>query len=214
MYYPRCLYWICSIHWIFANHDSCLIAHSPSSCVCHVVITHSRKLISMEFGIRVGSSGIFCPEKIFVHLYFLYIRRIPYSCVNYVLYYKIPYYSGTLIYDSVYGHSVSTRGLFLSFCLSTLCTYSLIVYSGLITFLCINLIWFIYSIIINNYYYMYYCSDSFYTVYVVIYWQVLYPLLWISGILNKWLWFMIKTMHFTTLKVGLYSIYHLLLWLN
>ena len=31
-------------------------------------------------------------------------------------------------------------GLFLSFCLSTLCTYSLIVYSELITFLCINLI--------------------------------------------------------------------------
>ena len=35
-------------------------------------------------------------------------------------------------------------GLFLSFCLSTLCTYSLIVYSELITFLCINLMWFIY----------------------------------------------------------------------
>ena len=60
------------------------------------------------------------------------------SFVNYVLYYKFPYYSGTFIYDSVYGHSVSTHGLFLSFCLSTLRTYSLIVYSELITFLCIN----------------------------------------------------------------------------
>ena len=64
-----------------------------------------------------------------------------------------------------YGHSVSTRELFLSFCLSTLCTYSLIAYSELITFLCINLIWFIYCIIITNYYYIYYCSDSFCTVY-------------------------------------------------
>jgi hypothetical protein len=108
--------------------------------------------------------------------------------VNYVLYYKIPYYSGTLTYDSVYGHSVSTRGLFLSFCLSTLCTYSLIVYSQLITFLCINLICFIYCIIITNYFYIYYCSDLFCTVYVVIYWQVLYPLWWIAEILNKWLW--------------------------
>jgi len=108
--------------------------------------------------------------------------------MNYVLYYKIPYYNGTLIYDSVYGHSVSTHGLFLSFCLTTLCTYSLTVYSGLITFLYINLIWFIYCIIITNYYYMYCCSDSFCTVYVVIYWQVLHPLCWITGILNKWLW--------------------------
>jgi len=40
-------------------------------------------------------------------------------------------------------------------------------------------------IIITNYYYMYYSSDSFCTVYVVIYCQVLYPLWWISGILNK-----------------------------
>jgi len=89
--------------------------------------------------------------------------------VNYVLYYKIPYYSGTFIYDSVYGHSVSTHGLFLSFCLSTLRTYSLIVYSELITFLCINLFLFIYCILITNYYCMYYSSDSFRTVYVVIY---------------------------------------------
>jgi hypothetical protein len=102
--------------------------------------------------------------------------------------YKIPYYSGTLIYNSVYGHLVSTHGLFLSFCLSLLCMYSLIVCSQLITFLCINLIWSIYCIIITNYYYMYYCSDSFCTV-CVIYWQALYPLCWISGILNKlWLW--------------------------
>ena len=110
--------------------------------------------------------------------------------MNYVLYYKFPYYSGTFIYDSVYGHSVSTRGIFLSFCLSTLCTYSLIAFSELITFLCINLIRFIYCILITNYYYIYYCSDSFCTVYeyVVIYWQVLYPLWWIAGILNKWLW--------------------------
>jgi len=60
--------------------------------------------------------------------------------MNYVLYHKIPYYSGTFIYDSVYGLSVSTRGLFLSLCLSTLYMYSLIVYSELITFLSINLI--------------------------------------------------------------------------
>ena len=112
------------------------------------------------------------------------------GCYWLKLYYynKIPYYSGTLIYDSVYGHSVSTHGLFLSFCLNTLCMYSLNVYSELITFLCINLIWFMYCIIITNYYYMYYCSDLFCTVYVVIYWQVLYPLWWIAGILNKWLW--------------------------
>jgi len=109
--------------------------------------------------------------------------------MNYILYYKTPYYSGILIYDSIYGHSVSTHGLFLSFCLSTLCTYSLIVYSQLITFLCINLIWFIYCIIITNYYFiMYYCSDSFCTVYTVICWQVLYQLWWIAGILNKLLW--------------------------
>jgi len=38
-----------------------------------------------------------CPEKIFIHLYFLYNGRVPYSFVNYVLYYKIPYYSGILI---------------------------------------------------------------------------------------------------------------------
>jgi len=81
---------------------------------------------------------------VFIHLYFLYNGRVPYWFVNYVLYYKIPYYSGTLIYDSVYGHLFSTHGLFLSFCLSTLCTYSLIVYSELITFLCINLIRFLY----------------------------------------------------------------------
>jgi hypothetical protein len=79
-------------------------------------------------------------KKIFIHLYFIYNGRVPYLLVNYVLYYKIPNYSGTLIYDSVYGHSVGTHGLFLSFCLSTLCTYSLIVYSELIKFLCINLI--------------------------------------------------------------------------
>jgi hypothetical protein len=54
--------------------------------------------------------------------------------VNCVLYYKIPCYSGTLIYDSVYGRSVSTHGLFFNICLSTLCTYLLIVYSDLITF--------------------------------------------------------------------------------
>jgi len=101
-----------------------------------------------------------------------------------------------LIYDSVYGHSVSTHGLFLSFCLSTLCTYSLIVYSELVTFLCINLIWFIYCILITNYYYMYYCSDLFFTLYVVIYWQVLYPLWWIAGILNKWLlWLWLRQAH-------------------
>jgi len=106
----------------------------------------------MEFGIRVGSSGTICPEKIFIHLHFLHIGRVPYSFVNYVLYYKIPYHSGILIYDSVCGHSVSSHGLFLSFCLSALCTYSLIVYSELITFLCINLIWCIYCIIITNYF--------------------------------------------------------------
>ena len=83
-------------------------------------------------------------KKMFIHLHFLYNWRVPYSFMSYVLYYKIPYYSGTLIYDSVYGHLVSTHGLFLSFCLSTLCTYSLIVHSELITFLCINLIWRIY----------------------------------------------------------------------
>jgi len=120
--------------------------------------------------------------------------------VNYVLYYKFPYYSGTFIYDSVYGHSVSTRGLVLSFCLSTLCTYSLIVYSELITFLCINLIWFIYCILITNYYYMYYCSDLFCTVSVVIYWQVLYPLWWTAGILNKWLWLWLLYHVFKTLS--------------
>jgi hypothetical protein len=60
------------------------------------------------------------------------------------------------------------------------------VYSELITFLCINLIWFIYFIIITTYYYMYHCSDPFCTVSVVIYW--IYPLQWIAGILNKWLW--------------------------
>jgi len=38
---------------------------------------------------------------------------------------------------------------------------------------------------IPNYYYMYYCSDSFCTLYVVIYGQVLCPLWWIAGILNK-----------------------------
>jgi hypothetical protein len=79
-------------------------------------------------------------KRFFLHLFFLYNGKVPYSIVNYVLYYKIPYYSGTLILDSVYGHSVSTHGLFLSFCLSTLCMYSLIVYSELITFLFINLI--------------------------------------------------------------------------
>ena len=68
-------------------------------------------------------------KKNCIYLYFPYNGRVPYSFVNYVLYYKIPYFSGTLIYDSVYGHSVSTSGLFLSFYLSTLCTYSLIVYS-------------------------------------------------------------------------------------
>jgi len=123
-----------------------------------------------------------------IHLYFLYNGRVCYWFGNCVPYYKIHYYSGTLIYDSVYGHSVSTHGLFLSFCLSTLCTYSLILYSELITFLCINLIWLIYCIVITNYYYMYYCSDSFCIVYVVIYWQVLHTLWWIAGILNKWLW--------------------------
>jgi len=129
-----------------------------------------------------------CPEKFFIHLYFLYNGGILYSFMNYVLYYKIPYDSGTFIYDSFYGHSISTHGLFLSFCLSTLCTYWLIVYFELIAFLCINLIWFIYCITSTNYYYMYYCSDSFCTVYVVICWQDLYPLWWIAGILNKLLW--------------------------
>ena len=127
------------------------------------------------------------PWKIFYTLILSTQWKIPYWFVNYVLYYKILYYSGILIYNSVYRHSVSTHGLFLSFCLSTLCMYSLIVYSELITFLGINLIWFIYCIIITNYYCMYYCSDSFCTVSVVIYWQVLYPLWWIAGILNKWL---------------------------
>ena len=36
-------------------------------------------------------------------------KKAPYSFVNYVLYYKIPYYSGTLIYDSVYGHFVDVK---------------------------------------------------------------------------------------------------------
>jgi len=127
----------------------------------------------------------------FIHLYFLYNGTVPYWFMNCVPYCKVPYYSGTLIYNSVYGRLVSTHGLFLNFCLSTLCMYLLIVYSELITFLCINLIWFIYcTIITNHYYYMYCCSDSFCTVlcYVVICWQVLYPLWWIAGILNKWLW--------------------------
>jgi len=39
-----------------------------------------------------------------------------------------------------YVYYVSTLGLFLSFCLGTLLTYSLTVYSELITFPCINLI--------------------------------------------------------------------------
>ena len=60
--------------------------------------------------------------------------------MNSVIYYKIPYYGGTLTEDSVYGHYVSTHGLFLSFCLSTLCIHSFIVYSDLTTFLCINFI--------------------------------------------------------------------------
>ena len=122
-----------------------------------------------------------CPEKFFIHLYFLYNGGILYSFMNYVLYYKIPYDSGTFIYDSFYGHSISTHGLFLSFCLSTLCKYSLIVYSELITFICIILI---YCNVITSYYYIYYCSNSFCTVYVVIYWHVLYPLWWFAGILK------------------------------
>jgi len=51
----------------------------------------------------------------------------------------------------------------------------------------LKLTWFIYCILITNYYYMYCCSDVFCTVYVVIYWQVPYPLWWIAGILNKWM---------------------------
>ena len=45
-------------------------------------------------------------------------------------------------------------------------------------------------IIIIILYYLFYCSDSFCTVSVVIYWQVLYPLWWICWILSKswWLW--------------------------
>ena len=85
------------------------------------------------------------------------------------------------------SYSVSTHGLVLSFCLNTLCTYSLTLYSELLTFFCINLTWFNYCILITNYYYMYCCSDVFCTVYVVIYWQVPYPLWWIVGILNKWM---------------------------
>ena len=52
-------------------------------------------------------------------------------------------------------------------------------------------------------FYMYYCSDLFHTVYVVIYWQVLYQLWWIPGILNKWLWLWLMWMlHNTVLFIS------------
>jgi hypothetical protein len=118
-----------------------------------------------------------------------------YAIEEYLTHSWIMYYTTRLLIIVVYWFTILSMGIqlvlmdfFLSFCPSTLCTYSLIVHSELITFLCINLIWFIYCIIITNYYYMYYCSDSFCTAYVVIYWQVLYPLWWISGILNTLLW--------------------------
>ena len=58
------------------------------------------------------------------------------------------------------------------------------VYTGFGLFLCYNYKLLLLLLLL----YVLYCSDSFCTVFVVIYWQVLYPLWWISGILNKWLW--------------------------
>jgi hypothetical protein len=124
--------------------------------------------------------------------YLLYHGRIPHSFMNGVLYDKSCYYNGTLNWD--YGRSVSTCRLILS-PVKVLCILSWIVYSELITLhnliaycicwadhtLCINWI----DYLLN--YYRCYCSDLLYCTvfYVIMYWQVLYPLWWIAGILNK-----------------------------
>jgi len=125
IYVPRLIYLYVTCNYIVTNvlHTLCNLYHYDCFHICKDLMEGENKYANMQ--IQWKSTFLVCE-----------------LCT--VL--QDSFYSGTFIYDSVYGLSISTRGLFLSFCLSTLCTYSLIVYSELITFLCINLIWFIYFI--------------------------------------------------------------------
>jgi hypothetical protein len=112
--------------------------------------------------------------------------------MNGILYDKSCYYNGTLNWD--YGRSVSTCGLNLSpvkvcyvcshglyirswslfinlICLLYLLSWSHSVYTLLIIY------WIIIDIIVVTYSVLFFC--------VIMYWQVLYPLWWIVGIINK-----------------------------